>query len=97
MLYQVLEEIEQAQGPVLLSELSRKLDIDAGTLAGMIQFWVRKGRLRDDDAATADEIACVGTCGSSCGGLSGCAFVVKLPKTYSVPAAQLAVREHGSK
>jgi hypothetical protein len=95
MLYQVLEEIEQARGPVLLSELSRKLGIDAGTLSGMVQFWVRKGRLRDDDAAIADEMACVGSCGSSCGGVSGCAFVVKLPKTYSVPAAPVVRSEHG--
>jgi len=90
MLHQVLEEIEQARGPVLLRDLSRKLDIDAATLSGMIQFWVRKGRLRDDDAAAAEGTACAsGLCGSSCGGTAGCAFVVKLPKTYSVATAQI--------
>lgn len=85
MLYQVLSEIEQAQGPVLLSDLSRKLGIDAATLSGMIQFWVRKGRLRDDDAALEEGIACAsGACSSGCAGASSCAFVVKLPKTYSL-------------
>ena len=94
MLYQVIEEIEQAQGPVLLADLSRKLDIDPGTLSGMIQFWVRKGRLRDDDAALQDGIACAsGACGSSCAGATACAFVVKLPKTYSVSPSHIPLED----
>lgn len=92
MLYQVIEEIERANGPVLLTDLSRKLEIDPGTLAGMIQFWVRKGRLRDDDAALEEGVTCAsGACGGGCGGASNCAFVVKLPKTYSIPAVQVGV------
>ncbi len=85
MLYQVLEEIEQAHGPVLVSELGRKLDIDQAALLGMIEFWVRKGRLRDDDAVVETGIACAGGgCGDSCSGMAECAFVAKMPKTYSI-------------
>lgn len=51
MLYQVLEAIEQANGPVSLDELSRRLKIEAGALEGMIAFWVRKGRLKDTAVA----------------------------------------------
>lgn len=87
MLYQVLSEIEQARGPVLLSDLSRKLEVDAATLSGMIEFWVRKGRLRDDDAALEEGITCSsGACSNGCAGASSCAFVVKLPRTYSLTA-----------
>jgi hypothetical protein len=85
MLYQVLEEIEQAHGPVLINDLGRKLGIDPGALMGMIEFWVRKGRLRDDDTALAEGLACASNgCGSHCSGVSGCAFTVKMPKTYSL-------------
>ena len=85
MLYQLLEEIEQAQGPVLISDLGRKLDIDPGVLMGMIEFWVRKGRLRDDDAALEEGLACAPNgCGDHCSGVSGCAFTAKMPKTYSI-------------
>jgi hypothetical protein len=42
MLYQLLEEIEQARGPVLVKDLGQKLNIDPGVLMGMIEFWVRK-------------------------------------------------------
>jgi len=85
MLYQVLEEIEQARGPVLVKDLSLKLNLDPGVLMGMIQFWVRKGRLCDDDAVAAEGAACAGGgCGDHCSGMAACAFVAKMPKTYSI-------------
>ncbi len=52
MLWKVLQEVEAAQGPVTLDELSRRLDVDRSALEGMIRFWVRKGRLIDDKAAS---------------------------------------------
>ena len=89
MLYQVLEEIEQAHGPVLVKDLSKKLNLDPGVLVGMIQFWVRKGRLRDD-AAVAEGIACAGGgCGDSCAGIAECTFVAKMPKTYSIAKIEI--------
>lgn len=83
MLNRVLQEIESTQGALNLSELSRKLNIDRGVLDGMIQFWVRKGRLVDDD--TVDAECSSSTCGDSCTGLASCTFVAKMPKTYSLP------------
>jgi len=85
MLYQVLQEIEEATGPILVTDLGRKLDIDPAALLGMIEFWVRKGRLRDDDAVLEEGIVCAGGgCGDHCSGLAECTFVAKMPKTYSV-------------
>jgi len=45
-LQQVLEALEQARGPVSVAQISRALEIEPSALQGMIDFWVRKGRLR---------------------------------------------------
>ena len=86
MLNQVLQEIETTQSALSLGDLSRKLGIERSALDGMIQFWVLKGRLVDDDAAEtqAGTVCPIGSCGASCRGTSNCAFVVKMPKTYSI-------------
>jgi hypothetical protein len=87
MLNQVLQEIQQANGPITVNELSRKLGLERSALQGMIDFWVRKGRLRDDDAPAADEAACgAGSCGDSCYGLAACRFTAKMPRSYSIPS-----------
>jgi len=82
MLRQVLHEIESANAPITLQTLGRRLAIEPSALQGMIDFWVRKGRLRDDDAV--DNCATSGGCGTSCGGATGCAFVVETPRSYSL-------------
>lgn len=94
MLVQVLEEIEQASGPVLLKDLSRKLNIDPGVLMGMIQFWVQKGRLCDDDTIADQGLVCAGGCGDSCSGMATCTFVAKMPKTYSVTKNEIKLNGH---
>ncbi len=45
MLYEVLEAIEQAGGPVTLPQLSRALGVEESALRPMVDFWVHKGRL----------------------------------------------------
>ena len=86
MLNQVLQEIETAQSALNLGDLSRKLGIERSALDGMIQFWVRKGHLVDDAGAEtqAGAVCSIGSCGASCRGTSNCAFVAKVPKTYSI-------------
>jgi len=88
MLNQVLQEIKFAQSVLNLSDLSHKLGIEHSALDGMIQFWVRKGRLRDDDAESAAVMSKCSppSCGGSCTGKTVCPFVAKIPKTYSIPA-----------
>ena len=68
MLDQVLQEIETAQSAQNLGDLSRKLGIERSALDGMIQFWVRKGRLVDDNAVeTQAGVVCSrGSCGAFC-------------------------------
>lgn len=73
MLQQVLQALEEAEGPVSLDALSRQLGIERGALDGMIAFWVRKGRLRDSSL----ECGSAGGPGCSCASASqggGCPF-----------------------
>jgi hypothetical protein len=92
MLNQVLQEFEQAKGPITLADLSRKLEIAPDALEGMLQFWVRKGRIRcDDDIESGESVT--GTCGPSCSGTTNCTFIAKMPKTYSIPLVD-AKRKH---
>ncbi len=83
MLQQVLREIEQAHGPLRLADLARKLEIDQGTLEGMIDFWVRKGRIAASD--TAGEVCGTGGCGG-CSSTSdrGCPFAGTAPRTFAL-------------
>ena len=86
MLRQVLQEIELARGPVNINELSQKLGIERSALEGMIEFWVRKGRLRGGSQPTAalTEVCTTGSCSCACSGPVECPYVIKMPQTYTV-------------
>lgn len=47
MLSRILEELEEAKGPLDLNEMSRRLGVERSALDGMLQLLVRKGRLRE--------------------------------------------------
>ncbi|MBP6471191.1 MAG: hypothetical protein KBE23_01705 [Chloroflexi bacterium] len=83
MLKEVLHAIESANGPVHVAELSRQLGIERTALEGMIAYWVQHGRLQDD-SAPQESCDPGGHCGPTCTGTATCAFVVKMPKSYSV-------------
>lgn len=87
MLTQVLKELQSTQGTLSLGELGQRLGVERSALEGMIQFWVRKGRLQlegaDLEAAFATE-GCQGACGATCPGPAECPLYVKLPRTYAV-------------
>jgi hypothetical protein len=86
MLKQVLQEIKAVQGTISLTELSRKLGVERSALEGMIQFWIRKGRLKDDEREAEQLFATCGggSCGGSCPGPQGCPYVLKMPRTFSL-------------
>lgn len=85
MLLQVLREIEQADGPVTLAELSRRLDVAPSALQGMIDFWVSKGRLQDTSAPTEADGMTHGCGTKSCSGSpETCAYIAKMPRTLSI-------------
>jgi hypothetical protein len=84
MLQSVLHEIETAGGTVNLADLSHKLNVEPGALAGMLEFWVRKGRLQRD--GVPDNTICPPgpVCGGSCPGAATCPFVINMPATFSL-------------
>lgn len=91
MLNQVLSEIKLAKNGLNLGDLSHKLGIERSALDGMIQFWVQKGRLIDDNAAEAETCSTTsGGCSASasCTGPDTCPFVMKMPKSYSLANSQ---------
>lgn len=45
MLRELLRLVETAEGPISLADLGRQLGVDVTVLDGMLQYWVRKGRL----------------------------------------------------
>ena len=86
MLRQVLRELESAGRPVSLNDLGLKLGIERSALEGMIAYWVRKGKLQDDEAAleAAMDGCNSGSCSGSCPGPGGCPFAMRMPRTFSL-------------
>ena len=92
MLKEVLHAIEAANGPVHVAELSRQLGIERTALEGMIAYWVQHGRLQDNSApqescgpaSSTGSTGSTGHCGPTCTGTSTCAFVVKMPRSYTL-------------
>jgi hypothetical protein len=74
-LTQVLTIFEQADGPLSLANIAHRLDISQARLEGMIQYWVRKGRIRETAAGKE--------CGS-CGIKGECPFVMEMPRSYEL-------------
>jgi len=96
MLSRVLNEINSSTEPISLSVLSQKLNIEPSALDGMLSFWVRKGKLKDDDVETSSDhksglVTC--NCGPSCNGASNCSFMAKMPKSYSLATKTKGNRE----
>lgn len=74
-LRQVLTIFETAVVPLSLPQIARELEVSLGQLEGMIQHWVRKGKIRESGSVTE--------CGS-CGHQGGCPFVIELPRSYEL-------------
>jgi len=74
-LRQVLTIFETTTAPLTLPQMARELDISVDRLETMLQYWVRKGKLRESSS------------GGDCGGCSKsghCAHVVEMPRSYEL-------------
>lgn len=76
-LRQVLNAFEATRAPRTLTQLARELDISPGMLEGMIDHWVRKGRLRE----TGSGLAC-----TTCGQGATCPFMARMPRSFELAA-----------
>jgi hypothetical protein len=73
-LRRVLEVFERAGSPIALGQVARELDLPDERLEGMIEHWIRKGRIRE--SAQPD-------CGS-CGVRGRCPFVMTMPRSLEL-------------
>ena len=79
MLHAVLSAVQHRDGPVDIQTLSRELQIEPGALAGMLDFWVRKGRVRRIESGESQCARCTLFCGYN----AGCPLPVQPPVTYT--------------
>jgi hypothetical protein len=87
MISQVLREIKKSGSTISLDELSRRLEIEASALEGMLEYCVRKGILRDSEEESSHGGGCncdSGGCDSGSEGYEGCSFIAKMPKMYTL-------------
>jgi hypothetical protein len=82
MLRDVLRVFETTQGPLSINEMARDLDITPGMLDGMIDYWVRKGKIR----ACGTESAC-----HSCSHGKSCSYSPTMPRSYELVVDELPV------
>ena len=83
LLHAVLDTLERADRPLTLRELSAALGVEPGAVEGMINFWVRKGRMRV--AGGTDGDVCGARCAASAPGCAtACPFVLHFPARYEV-------------
>lgn len=73
-LREVLNRFSDQRAPVSLKQMARDMDLEPGVLTGMIDYWVRKGKLREVNSS--------GQSCRTCGVKSACPFVVALPRYY---------------
>jgi hypothetical protein len=76
-LTQVLTAIETAEGPLSLNQMADQLNVSRGLLEDMLQFWVRKGRLRVIEVGPEVDCSC-------CAARAGCSLVAKMPRRYEI-------------
>jgi len=63
VLNEILEQIENSDGPLTVRELARRLDVEESALTGMLEFLQRKGRLsvyRPGENQGCASISCAG-------------------------------------
>jgi hypothetical protein len=75
LLREVLHAFEEADRPLSLTDMARALDIAPGTLEGMIDYWVRKGKIRECSSGSMCE---------SCGCAKSCAYSPNMPRRYEL-------------
>ena len=73
-LREVLHQFDGRQTPVSIKQMSREMNIEIGVLHDMINYWVRKGKLREVNSS--------GEQCNTCGIKGACPFIVALPRYY---------------
>jgi hypothetical protein len=75
-LREVLNRFTDQSTPISINQMARDMHIDVGVLHDMIDYWVRKGKLRE---VNSNGEAC-----HTCGIKGTCPFIVALPRYYEL-------------
>lgn len=78
-LRQLLTRLETSRDPLSLPQLAAEFNVSLSRIDEMLQYWVRKGRLRLNDDGTT----CATGCGS-CGSNGACPYIAATPRTFEV-------------
>jgi hypothetical protein len=73
-LREVLSRFETYRMPVSVAQMAQEMQLEPGVLYSMIDYWVRKGKLREVNSHQQ-------TC-HTCGIKTGCPFIVALPRYF---------------
>lgn len=79
-LREVLDRFATQRGPMSVNRMAKEMGITPSMLNEMIEYWVRKGKLREVNGGGQ---ACV-----TCGVKGACPFVVNLPRYYEMVTAE---------
>ncbi len=74
----VLDTFQHTREPLSLAQMARDLDIPVGMLEGMIEYWVRKGKIRE----VVNTAGCGSTGCGACSSAKSCHYMPNLPRSY---------------
>lgn len=80
-LREILDRFTDQTTPLSINRMARDMALEPGVLQGMIDYWVRKGKLREVNGTTEH-------C-TTCGINSGCPFIVAMPRYYELVTADV--------
>ena len=75
-LREVLNRFGDQSAPLSINQMARDMDLEPGVLHGMIDYWVRKGKLREVNGS--------GEGCTTCGVKGSCPFIVAMPRYYEL-------------
>ncbi|MGZ8754570.1 MAG: FeoC-like transcriptional regulator [Acidimicrobiia bacterium] len=85
MLERLLSRIRETKGPISFDDLSKRLQVERSALEPMVDLLVRKGLLSEWTSGDAEVAYCGGACGTSCGVVDSCPFMVGgMPRTLEI-------------
>lgn len=74
-LSRLLTLFEGSSGIISVRELAKELDISQGRAESMMDYWIRKGRIK----ITASQAEC-----GNCTAVGECPFILEMPRTYEL-------------
>ena len=78
-LRKLLALIEESPGTLSITSLSRELEVSPGRVEDMLEFWIRKGRIK----AKSNLAEC-----GNCSAQGDCPFLLEMPNTYELVKGQ---------